>query len=448
MKLHHFTHNSKLIKSKAKDPLFKLVGIAMGLSLATFLATYFYTAILTNILDIATYGVYATIISTVFTLYLVLLLGVDQGLIAFVPDMVEKGDLHSVGTYLVYSRHRTIFQLCLIFVVSLFFVLGIYEFHFIPKNSMSVVISYLWICPVGAMLWFIGCYMQARNYANTSLLILDLLPAILLLLVLLIFEWFHLKLDLFGAIIITLLTMVLAFICGWLFCKIKKIIPESIAPLRQATTQWNQKNFDLYIILLVTYTPSTLVIILAQFLSPHAETAAIISVLVTISNIIFVIFSAISAVYTPKISTAVTDLNIATIKSLLTQSTLLTLIAGAIPTFIVIFFGKFWLGQFGKEYLVAYVPLIVITLVNYINIVLSPFQFVAQYSRDLRSITWVALVFFIFFIGLSIVGDRYFDVMGSMLAYGVLFVGFWIYLFFLVVLNWKKLFTATPIQSS
>lgn len=442
MKHRHFHHNLKLLKlSAANKSVFVTIMIALGLSFTSFLLIYFYTIILTNNLGINTYGLYATITSVIFTVYLVLLIGRDQGVIAFIPDMVEKNDNSGISTYIKYSRRSTLWQFTLLVTISFIVLLCVYAFKFFPENAFTSTLSFLWLCPIGALLWYLGCYIEARNYPNSSLILSSVISSALLLLALLVCVYLHYKLNLFSAIFITFATTLIALIVTIIFCKKIHIFPVNTltVPTQNTRRQWSKTNFDLYIISIITYVPPTIIVFLAQYFS-NTKTAATVSVLVTISSIVFVVFSAISVVYEPKISTAVTDGDAKKVKSLLIQSILFTTILGALPTVAIIAFSKYWLGQFGHEYTDAYLALIIITIANYINIILTPFQYVTQFSCDLRNITWVAVVFILLFIGLSIWWDHAFDTIGAVLAYSILFVGFWFYLTALTIFTWKKIF--------
>jgi O-antigen/teichoic acid export membrane protein len=429
--------------STSIKPIFMILAISFG----GYFASYLMTVLLTRMLGSVSYSAYISTISMISMVALCLLLGVDQGLNKYIPRYFNQKNNSAVAAYLRYSRERTWIQFSIIFIIGLLCSLLIHslvKYHVLPDNDSTIILSFLWVVPLYAILWYFGNLAQAGGYGYRAVFVLYGSQPVGMLIILGIFWLLHKQVFMSEAIFFYVgVTVVVSAAIIWFNYK-KKLVPKDDKKFPAIRDKWSKATVDLFLLLLVSMCSAFLVIIFAQIFSKDAKAAGVLGVLTIICNIFNPVSNGVFALFSPKISTAVATLNSVKVRRLLVLSILASFVPSIIGLVFIILYGKVWLGHFGTDYVDYYLALVLMAITAFTNTLLTPFLWLAQFSKNLAVITRMAVIFFVIFIVISIPLDYFFNVVGAILGFAFLQVGYWLYLFIVVMKNWQQLF-APPI---
>lgn len=423
----------------------KPILIILAISFAGYLLSYLSTVLLTRMLGGVGYSAYVSTVSIISMLAISLLLGVDQGLNKYIPQYFSQNNSSAIAAYHHYSRERTWIQFTVIFVIGLLgliLVRRLINYHILPDNDNSVIYTFLWAVPLYAVMWYFGNLTQAGGNDKSAIVILFAAQPFGLVLILGSCWLLHVQVHMIEATFFYVGVTILAGIAGIWVSYQKKLLPKDDGKFPEIKAKWSKATIDLFLLLLVSLCSAFLIIILAQIFAKNPRAAGVLGVLTIICNIFNPVSNGVYALYSPKISDAVATLNSAAIRNLLIKSIVASFIPAVIGFLIIIFYGKVWLNHFGKEYVDYYLALTLMATTVFTNTLLTPFLWLAQFSKDLAGITRIAVVFFILFVVISIPLDHFFDVIGAILGFAFLQLGYWIYLMVVVIKNWRNLYAA------
>ena len=425
------------------NPPIKPILMILAISFGGYFASYLMTVLLTRMLGSASYSAYVSTISMISMVSLCLLLGVDQGLNKYIPQYCNQKNNSAIAAYLCYSRERTWIQFVIIFVVGLLGALLIHslvKYQVLPDNDSSIIMSFLWVVPLYAIMWYFGNLAQAGGYGYRAVFVLFGALPVGMLIILGVFWLLHKKIFMIEAIFFYVGVTVVSGVGILLFNYKKKLIPKDTKKFPAIRDKWSKATIDLFILLLVSLCSAFLLIIFAQIFSRDPKAAGVLGVLTIICNIFDPVSTGVFALFSPKISNAVATLNSAKVRRLLILSILASFVPSIIGFLVILFYGKVWLGHFGADYVGYNVALVLMASTVFINTLLTPFLWLTQFSKNLSSITRMAMIFFVIFIVISIPLDYFFNVVGAIIGFAFLQIGYWIYLFIIVIKNWQKLF--------
>lgn len=432
----------------AQTPI-KPMLIVLAISFGGYFASYLMTVLLTHMLGDVSYSAYISTVSMIATLALCLLLGVDQGLNKYMPEFFSKSDFSGAAAYLRYSRQRTWVQHIVVFILGLgcfFLVDHLISNHTIPDNDNSLILAFLWVVPLYGVMWYFGNLLQAGGYSNRAVFLLYGAQPVGLLILLGGCAALRIDINMMTAIYFYVAITILVAIIGIIICRQKQLLPNDDKKFRIIPEQWSKATIDLFLLLLVSTCSTNIFIILVQIFSKNIRAAGILGVLTIICNIFNPITNGVFALLSSKISTAIADQNGLRIRKLLIVSLIGTLFPSLIALFIIIFYGKVWLAHFGHSYEAAYIPLVLMGIIAFLNTMLTPFLWLLQFSKDLGSITKMAVTFLVLFVIVSIPLDYFYEVIGAIIGFAFIQIGYWIYLMCVVIKNWQQLYNAPATQ--
>ena len=425
--------------------------IILAISFCGYFAAYLTTVLLTRALGAVSYSSYISTISMISMLALCLLLGVDQGLNKYIPEFLSQKNVSAAAAYLRYSRERTWIQLVVVLVVGIlcfFLIHHLISQHMIPDKDSSLILAFLWVVPLYAVMWYFGNLLQAGGYGYGAVFLLFGIQPLGMLIILTTCRALHIHINMLTATYCYVAVTVVGALIGIMLSKQKQLILKDDKKFQVVRDEWSKVTRNLFLLLLVSLCSAFLIIILSQAFSRNIRAAGILGVLTIICNVFNPISNGVYALLSAKISTAVATKDSKRVRKILISGIIGSLIPSVIGLFIIIFFGKVWLGHFGKDYVDSYLPLILMASTVFINTLLTPFLWLVQFSTNLSNITRMAVIFFILFVGISIPLDYFYDVIGAIIGFAFLQIGYWIYLMIVVFKNWQKLFVSPVLSSS
>jgi len=422
--------------------------IVLAISFSGYFASYLMTVLLTHMLGSVAYSAYVSTLSMIATLALCLLLGVDQGLNKYMPDFFAHSNFSGAAAYLRYSRERTGLQHIIVFIIGLgcfFLVDHLISNHTIPNSDSSLILSFLWVVPIYGVMWYFGNLLQAGGYSNRAVFLLYGAQPVGLLIILGSCAALHIHINMTAAIFFYVAITITIAIIAIIICRQKKLIPKDDKKFPIIHDKWSKTTVNLFLLLLVSVCSTYIFIVLVQLFSKNIRAAGVLGVLTIICNIFNPITNGVFALLSSRISTAIANKNAARIRKILIVSLVVTFISSLIVLFIIIFYVKLWLSHFGSDYAGAYLPLVLMGLIAFFNTMLTPFLWLLQFSEDLAKITKVAVIFLVVFIAISIPLDYFYDVIGAIIGFAFIQVGYWFYLMMVVIKNWQSLYVVpTP----
>lgn len=423
------------------------VCIAIFLSIVSYGIGYAVQFLLARILGIKLYGAYAAASGSIAMLATFSLVGVGYGLNKFLPGFIAKNNLPSAAGFLRYTSQRigvinTILFIC--GLITTFVIFHLNSLHVLDIRKVHPFYLFLWSIPIITLINWATSFLKSTGNGLLSLSMTGVIrPLVMLLLfgiLLLLKVSFTIQIVFFSYLSATLLTLLVAIITITRKTPMSRIVKTSPA---YDGPNWSKEVIQLFIFATSVAFFGTFAIIFSAIFDKNSHAAGIVAASITMANTMWVLVGAINTIMIPKLSAKIAAEDLLGVRKHFMTSVIMAIIF-CVPTFIgLCLFGKQWLAHFGAGFAEGYPALMIIASSILINVLLSPIQWVVQYSKNIRDLVKISVTLFIIFIVIEPILIYFWGVMGCAIGYAVIHVIYCISMVWLGVKDDKFLFDRT-----
>ncbi len=352
-----FKKTGRLEKSVWKALVFRLIGLGLIFVLQIILA---------RLMGPKNYGDYTVIITSVNLLLVVSMFGFDSSILRFVPSALGKGDTSSANGFVKFSS-RIILMLAIVCSLAIFIFLLIKS----KKFNIGFSEGLFWAVLI---LPFMAFTNQASAVLRSLRMVkLSLLPAYFLFPVLMAFaSWYYYstnnKLTVDAAMLINLgVTFV---ICIYINRKAGRVMKEVVEPTEPTFNKklWISVSAVLFMTTALDLLLKQSDILMVSYYLGNTQ-AGIYSVAAKLATLAALGLSVADYVIMPKIAALYESKQFTKLQKLIRTASF-QILSISLPVIVcMLLFGKIILGFFGKSYVAAYVPLVILLFGQLINAV-------------------------------------------------------------------------------
>jgi O-antigen/teichoic acid export membrane protein len=154
----------------------------------------------------------------------------------------------------------------------------------------------------------------------------------------------------------------------------------------------------------ITSNFASVAIITAKYFSTDDHVVGEFGAILALIGVFWTISATLQLIFSPKLSAAINS-QAADLIPILKKCVLLGLGFSLPILLFLIIFGHEVLGLFGKEFVVAYFPLIFISSSVVLSVIFSPFLWCSQYSNKIKILTYCEIAAWLLYAVVNIVID-------------------------------------------
>ena len=352
------------------------------------------------------YGYYAFGLSMLTIFTLVSKLGLDVGVLRFLPEEINKKAYGNVIGYVIFS-----FSLILITAIIVLLALkSVLHFGRMSNSNFYIIYTILLALPFKAIIDYNSYLFQNFNKVSYSIIHRSIFLPILFCATLFLF---YETADSFETIAhLYILSITIVCFSSIFFLKntpLKSFLREKP---RFKSSQWLKVTIWLAIIDNIQYWLSdTDIFMLGLFSTP--ENIGIYSIGVKISAISTIGVTAVNFLLVPKISKLYFSNKIKEIEKTLAEYVPFLAIYAFLFLFGAIFLGKFMLSIFGKVYINAYIPMLILVASKIFLTILGPVSYMLSLTGKEKTVFAVNFISVLVNIILNYFLIQAFDIVGA-----------------------------------
>ncbi|MSP53415.1 MAG: hypothetical protein EXR81_04080 [Gammaproteobacteria bacterium] len=420
----------------------KKMTYAIIIGLFSYAVSYATSVIVARVLGVKVFGEYAATTSSLLMIAGFILFGADAGLSRFIPTYLKNQDYAGFSGYLRYFNKWILIVDLMVFSAGILVMLILYYLtgeHVLNIKQTHPLYFFLWGVPFLAFLIYVGKFIRASNHGSFSLFMLTALRPILTLSSLSIFLLFVRRFTVAEALMIYFLATFLAIVIGFIFAYLKTELPKlKLQTPRYESKNWRVVTQELYFLNISISFIGTFLLIISSIFDSNHQLPGFIAAVFMISNLMWVINSAILSVMSPKITTTVGEKDKKQISSLLFNAILISGASSGAIFIVMIIWGKEWLVHFGSEFVAAYPLLLIIGGTIFITVTFSPLGWIFQQSGKLKGYMYFSVISVLIYIVLGYFGALLYGGFGAVIAYVLMQLSSIVYLIILAIKNWNN----------
>lgn len=353
--VNEFKKSGKLEKPVWQALLFRILGMALIFVLQIVLA---------RLMGPKSYGDYTVIITVINLLLVVSLFGFDSSVLRFVPSAISKGDSASVNGFVKFSS-RTIMLFASLCSVAIFIFLLAKAKQFQSSFNEGIFWGML-LLPLLAFTNQASALLRSIRMIKLSLMpTYFIFPILMAISSWLYFHSYH-KLTVDAAMLINLgISLV---ICIYISRKSRKIVKQVVDPAEPtyAKKLWLSVSAMLFLTTALNLLLRQSDILMVSYFLDNTK-AGIYSVAVKVATFAALGLSVADYVIMPKISALYEAKQYSKLQKMVRNASFQILSISLPIIFCIVILGKFMLGFFGKIYVDAYWPMVILLSGQLIN---------------------------------------------------------------------------------
>ncbi|MFK5856213.1 MAG: oligosaccharide flippase family protein [Bacteroidota bacterium] len=414
-----------------------------------YLMAYFFNAFISHNLTPAGYGDFSVAFKTIFILSLILLLGTNVSSVKYLSTFFNSNNKNEVIHFVKWNIRIIVKTslLCFVIFILIYILMWILHIYNIREfTSYHFFIYVIWMAPFSAIYILLASIILSDKKTLLSFFISKILLNIILTFILFTAVFFFEVSINFLLLLIILFVAFCLIIIGELIIVVKIFKRSSVKltantePLDKPEQKvWMSDSLKLSAGHIIFTFTTVIDLFIIEWIHPDENATGYYATMIVIVAILWFVPSSITSYLAPRLTPLLQSKNYNVLQKLIDKVNLINIPVIAIISSLIIIFSHYLLSLFGKEYTVAQIPLIVLTVAYFLFAISMSNARVLMFhnSKKVLIFNTTELVILILF---SIVLTYYFGILG--MSFAVLLAN--IYNFYVMYVTVKKSLPVKP----
>lgn len=392
--------------------------ISLIIIFAGFFANYLANALLGRLLDAEEFGNFMVVVSAVQLGATLFLLGADSAILKFFPEYLSQNDLQHAHGYIRRLINLFAFAAVVLIVFNLIFVSvkdALIEYHVLSGDH--ILFSNFWLIIIlSAVILLSKLLRSLRSIVLSSMSTYFLVQIILFLSVYGVYKFLgaitvkHAVWLYFASLAISMIIQISA---------LRSLLPTYVFKTQPAyrNNEWLEVSLQLMVSGFIAVSIESVGLLALKIFCSNEKEVGILGAILTIAGSFWVVYRAVSTVFSPLISPCIQRNDQAQSQHLLNSCMSIMLVCTSLLLIIIIIFGKQFLNHFGANFVSGYSSLILVSAsLVFVVSVSGVNRMFLQFSNNQGPLLYAMMVIIVFSVIINCIAARTWGLPGSALA--------------------------------